>query len=180
MTLAFEYANSKLVEVVTVADVDDEVHVGNSLFKLSCRFRSWGLVIKLNFCSDFEYKVWSRIWIWSSGKILEMELVSILLMMSCRGFEVESWSRFWSWVWSIFSNQSLVEMLMFDCDFEIDAWCRIGKWNLIKTCVRTCDMIETSYFGKLNSTLVSVVPLAMFQSTRSFEMNKAPVIKQSY
>ena len=26
----------------------------------------------------------------------------------------------------------------------------------------TCDMTETSYFGKLNLTLVSVVPLAMF------------------
>ena len=31
MTLACEDANSKLVEVVTVADVDDEDHVGNSL-----------------------------------------------------------------------------------------------------------------------------------------------------
>ena len=31
MTLASEDANSKLVEVVTVADVDAEDHVGNSL-----------------------------------------------------------------------------------------------------------------------------------------------------
>ena len=31
MTLACEDANSKLVEVVTVADVTDEDHVGNSL-----------------------------------------------------------------------------------------------------------------------------------------------------
>ena len=31
VTLAFEYANSKLVEVVTVANVDDEDHVGKSL-----------------------------------------------------------------------------------------------------------------------------------------------------
>ena len=31
MTLACEDANSKLVEVVTVADVDVEDHVGNSL-----------------------------------------------------------------------------------------------------------------------------------------------------
>ena len=55
MTLACEDANSKLVEVVTVADVDAEDHVGNSLliWKLS-------LVIKLNFCSDFEHKGWSR------------------------------------------------------------------------------------------------------------------------
>ena len=34
VTLSCEDANSKLVEVVTVADVDDEDRVGNSL----CRF----------------------------------------------------------------------------------------------------------------------------------------------
>ena len=32
MTLAFEDANSKLVEVVSVADVDDEDRVDNSFF----------------------------------------------------------------------------------------------------------------------------------------------------
>ena len=34
MTLAFEDANSKLVEVVTVADVDDEDRVGNRLLQI--------------------------------------------------------------------------------------------------------------------------------------------------
>ena len=34
MTLAFEDANLKLVEVVTVADVDDENRVGNSLLQI--------------------------------------------------------------------------------------------------------------------------------------------------
>ena len=34
MTLAFEDANSKLVEVVTVADVDDEDRFGNSLLMI--------------------------------------------------------------------------------------------------------------------------------------------------
>ena len=34
MTLAFENANSKLVEVVTVADVDAEDHVGNNLLQI--------------------------------------------------------------------------------------------------------------------------------------------------
>ena len=33
MTLRCEDANSKLVEVVTVADVTDEDHVGNSLLQ---------------------------------------------------------------------------------------------------------------------------------------------------
>ena len=35
-------------------------------------------------------------------------------------------------------------------------------WNLINICSLTCVMIQTSYFGKLNSTFGSVVPLAMF------------------
>ena len=34
MTLACEDANSKLVEVVTVVDVDDEDRVGNSLLQI--------------------------------------------------------------------------------------------------------------------------------------------------
>ena len=34
MTLACDDANSKLVEVVTVADVDDVDRVGNSLLKI--------------------------------------------------------------------------------------------------------------------------------------------------
>ena len=34
MTLAFEDANSKLVEVVAVVDVDDEKCVGNSLLQI--------------------------------------------------------------------------------------------------------------------------------------------------
>ena len=34
MTLACEDANSNLVEVVTVADVDAEDHVGNSLLQI--------------------------------------------------------------------------------------------------------------------------------------------------
>ena len=39
------------------------------------RFGSWRLVLKLNFCSDFEHKGWSRFWSWSSGKILKLEFV---------------------------------------------------------------------------------------------------------
>ena len=65
VTLACEDTNSKPVDIVTVANVDDEDGVGNSC----CRFGRWGLFIKLNFCSDFEHKVWSRFWSWSSGKI---------------------------------------------------------------------------------------------------------------
>ena len=56
MTQACEDAYSKLVEVVTFADTKDEDRVGRSLLQI------WrlSLVKKLNFCSDFEHKVWSR------------------------------------------------------------------------------------------------------------------------
>ena len=37
MTLACADANSKLVELITVADVDDEDRVGNSLLQISKR-----------------------------------------------------------------------------------------------------------------------------------------------
>ena len=53
MTLACEDGNSKLIEVVTVADVDDEDRVGNSLLQI------WKLRFghKARFCSDFKHKV---------------------------------------------------------------------------------------------------------------------------
>ena len=46
-----------------------------------------------------------------------------------------------------------MERLMFGWDFEADAWSRFWRWNLIEICFWTCDK---------NSTLRSVVPLAMF------------------
>ena len=53
VTMACEYGNSKLVEVVTVVDVDDEDRVGNSLFQIwKLRF---GQKAKLLF--SFEHKV---------------------------------------------------------------------------------------------------------------------------
>ena len=56
MTLACEDANSKLVKVVTVADVNAEDHVGNSLLHI------WELrlIPKTKLCSTFEHKGWSR------------------------------------------------------------------------------------------------------------------------
>ena len=55
-----------------------------------------------------------------------------------------------------------MERLMFGWDFEVDAWSRFWRWNLIKICVWIRDMTSRCYFGKMNSILGSVVPLAMF------------------
>ena len=56
MTLACEDAYSKLVEVVTVAEVDSKDHVGNSLLQI------WELTfgLKTKLFSYFEHKGWSR------------------------------------------------------------------------------------------------------------------------
>ena len=52
MTLAFQDANSKLLDVVRVADVDAEEHVDNSLLE----------ILKLKFGRDIvaEPEVWPR------------------------------------------------------------------------------------------------------------------------
>ena len=52
--MACEYATSKLGEVVTVADVDEEKG-----FDYSC-MQIWKLKFghKAKFCPDFEHKVW--------------------------------------------------------------------------------------------------------------------------
>ena len=53
------------------------------------KFGRWHLVLKLNFCSDFEHRGWSRFWSWSSGKIWSWSLINFFLLMFCRGY-VES------------------------------------------------------------------------------------------
>ena len=52
MTLACEDANSKLVEVVTVADVDAEDHVGNYLLQI------WEVTFGLE--AKFLFKLWAQ------------------------------------------------------------------------------------------------------------------------
>ena len=91
MTLACKDANPKLIEVVTVADVDADDNVGNSLLqfweltfgpkaKLLFRLLAQGLVkiLNLKFRQYFEAGV---------------KLCSILPLMFCRCYKVESWLR---------------------------------------------------------------------------------------
>ena len=54
---------------------------------------------------------------------------------------------------------------MFGWDFEDYAWSRFWRWDLIRIFVWTCHM---------NSTLGSVVPLAMFHTMRSQVGNPSP------
>ena len=59
-------------------------------------------------------------------------------------------------------NSKLVEVVTV---VDVDAEDNVGNsllqiWDVI--CVWTCDMTSRGYFGKMNSTIGSVVPLAMF------------------
>ena len=56
MTLACEEANSKLVDVVTVADVENKDRVGNSLLQI-CRM--FGQDFEVDIHTRFEAGVWS-------------------------------------------------------------------------------------------------------------------------
>ena len=79
VTLACEDANLKLVEVVTVPDVDDEDRVGNSFLQiwklrfghkaqLCADFEHFGLYTEAKFGQDFNFRfsrdadVWLRFW----------------------------------------------------------------------------------------------------------------------
>ena len=103
MSLACADANSKLVDVVTVADVDAEDHVDNSLLqiwelmfgpKAKLLFRLWtqGLVkiSKLKFRQDFEAEVCSRYFfcIWFDRTAANLSLEGTVLVLKTRHFDI--------------------------------------------------------------------------------------------
>ena len=135
VTLACEDAHSKLVEVVTVADVDDKDRVGNSLLliwklrfghKAELLFRLWGQgfvkILKLKFRQDlYDEKIF-----YFGKKLVELLTLATLItpwlihsvtnfLTICFWRVADIWLRFWSWL-------------------------RLWKTNLIKICVWSCDM----------------------------------------
>ena len=100
--MACEDVNSKLVEVVTVADVDVKKHVDNSLVQI------WNLKFghEINFfCPDFEHKVCSRFWSWSSGEILKLKFSQY--------FAADPWLRLWGLFLVEILKLRLVKILKF-------------------------------------------------------------------
>ena len=89
MTLACEDANSKLVEVVTIANVDHEDRVGNSLlhtWELRLGYKAkFFQTLSTRFGQGFDVEVQARFLGW--------RLVNILPLMFCRCYEVESWLK---------------------------------------------------------------------------------------
>ena len=87
-------------------------------------------VIKLHFCPDFERKVWSRFWSWSSGKICSWSLatflrwyfVEVMKLNLGRDFE----ARFGQDFEVLWRGWCLVEILklMLGRDSEDETWSR--------------------------------------------------------
>ena len=121
-----------------------------------CRFGSWGLFMKLNFCSDFEHKVWSRLRSWSLGKIWSWSLVNILLF--CRGYELNlSWD----------SKLGLDKILNFKFSRDADVWLRFWSWCLVEIIKMKFDQDLWKNLRPKEVTLVSRTqpsgPLCLWQ-----------------
>ena len=72
-----------LLRFVTVANVDDEDRVGNSLMHTwELKFGNKALTLSTRFVQGFDVEVQARFLSWS--------LVNILPLMFCRDYEVES------------------------------------------------------------------------------------------
>ena len=92
-------------------------------------------------------------------------MVNILPLMFCRGYEVESWS-------SEMLKLFLFIILNFKFSRDDDVWLRFWSKCLVEILKMKLDQDlclnllydPLGYFGKMNSTLGSVVPLAMFSS----------------
>ena len=132
------------------------------LATVCCILGSWGLVIKPNFCSDFQHKVSSRFWSWSSGRILKLEFGQY--------FAADVLQRLWRWILVKMLKQGLVNILNFKFSRGGDVWCGFWSECLVEILKMKFEQDlclnlwydPIGYFGKMNSTLGSVVPLAMF------------------
>ena len=138
--------------------------MGIVLATVCCILGSWGLVIKPNFCSDFKHKVSSRFWSWSSGKIFKLDFGQY--------FAADVLQRLWNWILVEMLKLGLVNILNFKFSWDSDVWLRFWSNCLVEILKMKFDQDlclnlwydPIGYFGKMNSTLGSVVPLAMFMS----------------
>ena len=128
------------------------------------RFGRWGLVIKLNFCSDFEHKFWSRFWSWSSGEILKLKFDQY--------FASDVWLRLRSWILVNILKLGLVNILNFKFIRDVDVWSRFRSWCLVGILKMKFgqDLCLNLWYDPKNVTLVSRTqpsgPLCLWQCLR--------------
>ena len=115
-----------------------------------------------NFCLDFEHKVWWRFWSWSSCKIFKLEFGQY--------FAADVLQSLWSWILVETLKLGSVNILNFKFSWDGDVWLRFWRKCFVQILKMKFDQDlglnlwfdPIGYFGKMNSTLKSVVPLAMF------------------
>ena len=117
VTLACWDTNSKVFDVVTVADADDEDSVDNSLLQIS----------KLRFGQ--KAKLLFRLWAEGLVKILKLEVQA--------GFEAGQFLFWWSFLEVIKLNLGQDSEARFGQDFEAyvwqaDFWLRFWSWFLVE------------------------------------------------
>ena len=109
------------------------------LATVCCRFGSWGLVIKLNFCSDFEHfgqnfelEVQGRFWNWSLVEVMKLNLGQYFEARFAQDFylrfsrDADVLLKFWSWC--------LVEILKMNFDKDLyDSHFLRNKWMEAQT-----------------------------------------------
>ena len=110
----------KLVEVVTVAHVDDEKRVDSLVqiwkvkfgHKVKFLFRLWGQ----------GFKVWSRFWGWFSGKILKLKFGHY--------FAADAWLWLWSSILLEILKLGLVKIFEFKFCRNANVWLIFWNWCL--------------------------------------------------
>ena len=100
------------------------------LATVCCILGSWGLVIKPNFCSDFQHKVSSRFWSWSSGRILKLEFGQY--------FAADVLQRLWRWILVKMLKQGLVNIFNFKFSRDADVCWDFEMCN----CIRYLNYLE--------------------------------------
>ena len=104
------------------------------------RFGSWGFFIRLNFCSDFEHKIWSRFWSWSSGKICSWSLanflcwcfVKVMKLNFCRDSEARFEQVLWRG-WCLVVILKLIQDLCLNLWYELNPRVRCAFGNVYNT-----------------------------------------------
>ena len=80
-----------------------------------------GLVIKQNFCSDLEHKVWSKFWSRSSARFEAGQFFSADLL-----------KRLWSWILVRILKLDLAKNLKLRFYGKADDWLRFWSWCLVE------------------------------------------------
>ena len=106
------------------------------------RLISWtlGLVIKLNFFLTLSTRFGQDFDVEVQARFLSRSLVSILQLMFVRGYEVESWFEILKLGFVNILNFKFIRDTDIWLRFEVCYSSRFWRWNLIKICVRACDL----------------------------------------